>query len=108
MEATDISGACSCSLDYENPTVFELKTVTARKPHVCGECGETIMPGEKYEHVAGLWEGYWEKHKTCIPCTRIRGDLFSCFIYGGLREMINDNFGFDYVAGEGDDDDEDV
>lgn len=96
---SDLGGSCSCRINDDGPAVSSEKIVTARKKHICGECGEPIAPGEKYERVSGLWDGHWSRYKTCLPCSRIRDDLFTCFIYGELREMVLEDYGFDYVTG---------
>jgi len=61
------------------------RVVRARKPHVCCECREPIVPGQRYELVKGCWEGDWSSHKTCLPCVAIR-DQYCCdgYVYGGL------------------------
>ena len=74
---------------------------TARKRHVCCECGEHIEPGERYEYVAGMWEGDFCVYKTCFACLKIR-NLYcpDGFTYGWLRETIWECLGFDYTTGE--------
>lgn len=104
---TDLGCSCVCSYDYDPADVYSEKIRKARKKHTCCECGEDIHTGEKYEDVSGLWEGHWESFKTCLPCLRIRRDVCcSSWLFGELREVIQETFGFDYVTGEYDDDDE--
>ena len=92
---------CHYGCDDYSPTVCTTTVRTARKAHLCIECGEDIEPGQRYEDVKGLWDGHWDVYKTCIPCTGIRRDLMTCgYIYGQLREDISEYLGFDYVTGE--------
>jgi hypothetical protein len=78
----------------------------ARKAHLCVECGEPIIPGERYEENTQTIEGQWYVNRTCELCCRIRKDLAcDCFVFGELREAIWEQMGFDYVTGEEADDD---
>lgn len=97
--------ACIC-VDNEGPNadVFQERIVVARKEHRCNECHEVIPKGSRYEHVRGLWEGYWETWKTCIPCRNVRNSLFSCgFSYGMIWEDVREAFQADLPYGEKDD-----
>lgn len=97
----DIGCSCSCSMDGERPVVFEEHWPKARKEHVCVECGETIKLGQRYEYASGLWDGFWDHHKTCKTCVNIRNDVCcGSFIYGELREAIWETYGVDYVTGD--------
>lgn len=49
---------------------------TAKKPHRCCECGETIKPGERYQQVRGLWDGAWITFKTCAECVDTRQQVY--------------------------------
>ena len=78
----------------------------ANKEHRCGECGEVIKKGERYEHASLLFEGDWSTHKTCELCVRIRTDFFPCgFYYGFLREDFRECNGWDYCEMPEDEDD---
>lgn len=58
----------------------------ARKSHRCEECRETIAVGQSYEHTSMLYEGTWERYRTCLPCAEIRNAL-SCdgsWVWGQL------------------------
>lgn len=91
---------CSCSMDYEGPSVHSVKVVKARKAHRCCECGEAIEKGERYERYSGCWDGEWTDYKTCLGCRAIRDDLCSCgFVFGQLREAVGEVLGMDYVTG---------
>jgi len=89
---------CSISAAGNGPECSKEKVIVARKEHTCCECGETIKRGQKYVHVRGLWERYWDTYKTCIGCKNIREHLCPRgFIYGELRDRIKDCLGFDYT-----------
>ena len=83
---------CSCVyVDTEGTAEFIVeKILTARKQHVCGECGEAILPGKQYERVTAKWERLdegVETYKTCMPCFRFRRDYFcQSFYYGMIWE----------------------
>lgn len=92
-EGTDLCGGDACSfVDSEPAELFECKIVKARKSYRCEECGCEISPGDKYEYVRGLWEGYWDTFRTCLPCSRIRSTLMPCAPYGGLKEYLHETF----------------
>ena len=79
----------SCFCDYEPPEFYDAKERTARTQHRCCECGHTIRPGERYEHVSGKWTGQLGTFKTCMPCADLRDSLSAgggCFEFGGLNE----------------------
>lgn len=50
------------------PTVYTEKEVVARKRHDCYECTRTIVPGEPYAAISGLWDGRWDRFKLCRRC----------------------------------------
>jgi hypothetical protein len=60
---------------------------TARKPHVCCECGRPIAVGEKYERASGRCDGGMWSEKTCLVCAEI-AETFYCGpggrIFGGV------------------------
>lgn len=82
------------------PTLCTVKIVKARKPYFCCECKNEIMPGERYEHVSGLWDGEWAVYHTCLPCSRIREDLLCDWTYGELFETLREAL---YESGDYDD-----
>lgn len=86
--------ACVC-VEYvgDFPEFFSPKMVTARKDHVCCECGDAIKKGEKHEYVVGKWEGEFDYFRTCQTCKNIREDLFQCgWTYGNMWEDIREAF----------------
>ena len=68
--------ACISIEDYDPPGFWCETTRTARKPHKCCVCWRKIQPGEKYEHVAGKWEGKISTFKTCADCQSLIGAFF--------------------------------
>lgn len=80
----------SCYCDYDQPEFIQVDMRTARKPHQCCECNHPIQPGERYEHVAGKWDGRLDTFDTCEACVELRAALADrnggCFQYGGLDE----------------------
>lgn len=94
---------CLYDNDWEQPDFHCVSFPKAAKPHVCGECGEEIKKGEKYELVKGKWDGYLNTHKTCLTCMNVRNSLFSCgWVYGQVWEDIKEWFREAYPE-EGDD-----
>lgn len=61
---------------------------TARKPHKCCECQETIRPGENYEVSRLLYDGRWDTFKTCSLCLEIRNKVFCSWIFGTIWEDL--------------------
>ena len=81
------------------PTIFNVKTPTARKEHQCCECPTVIKKGERYVRSSGLWEDDFLEFKQCQNCADIfnactnemRGDdnepHFTCLCF-----FFHDNF----------------
>ena len=62
-----------CTCDYDPPTFYRSRIVRkARRKHKCCECAGDILPGESYEDVTGLWEGYFDRFKSCERCYDLR------------------------------------
>lgn len=83
----------------ECPTMYTEDVVTARKAHRCCECGVTITKGEQYQSVSGMWDGQFDRIKTCMPCVEIRrkltvdipsGDCCELPAFGELRQYLLD------------------
>lgn len=88
---------CSCIYigNYDNPEFYKETYPTARKKHICTECGRIILPGEKYTNEKVKWEGEFNTFKTCIDCLSIRGTFFCngwlyTMLYEYLQEHINE------------------
>lgn len=101
--------ACDCSCDCgDTPEFYEETYPVAKKRHQCCECREVINPGEKYERVAGKWEGDFLTFKTCMTCVNIRDHYCPHgSIFGELAEQISNCLGFDYREQVDEDDEED-
>lgn len=90
--------SCSCACDY--PGLFIVLERTAKKDHICCECGSGIFPGEKYESHEGKWQGNFKRFKLCSFCAEALKDLWShkdfdcdCLAYGDLwdyEELISE------------------
>ena len=91
---------CSCdSWDGDaEPSAWWCETwPKARKPHHCGECGDTIPIGAQHQAIRGCdSEGPWT-HRTCMTCARIRRDY--CAPLGCLRDELWEALGIDLVTG---------
>lgn len=48
--------------------VFNSCERRAAKDHRCGECGRTIVKGERYAWAKGLFDGHWSTYRTCLQC----------------------------------------
>ena len=99
---------CDCSIDTgEYCEVYTATLRRARKGHTCIECQGAITPGEQYEHVDYMFEGYWDYAKTCVPCRAIRERYCHYgFIHGNLAERLTECLGFDHLTIPEADDDE--
>ena len=78
--------------DYDESNEFYSEAiVTARKPHQCCECKETIRPGQQYERATGKSDGDVWTSKTCALCREIR-KAFVCgtWTFGLLWESIEE------------------
>lgn len=69
-------GVCLGSYDGDCE-FYSARNRIARKPHVCEECGGSIVPGQPYEYVWGKCEGIFWTAKTCLVCAEI-AKAFSC------------------------------
>jgi hypothetical protein len=58
-----------CAIDDCEPaTLWHETEPTARKPHICYECGRAIKPGESYHRVKCLSDGRWWNDCWCNHC----------------------------------------
>lgn len=74
------SGDCEVCIGGEPEGYCEfihIEDRKARKPHKCCECRKQILPGEKYEHARGKYEGDMWTADTCLICREI-AEAFYC------------------------------
>lgn len=64
----------SCDETYD---VYDERVVRARKPHRCGACRETILPGHRYCRIGVVFDGEARTYKRCVRCQ---------FLHEHLRE----------------------
>jgi hypothetical protein len=87
---------CSCTVDVDytgdGPVCHKTGIRTARKKHRCIECGKTIIPGEKYEHVWGVWDSEPSTYKTCLDCKSLRDVFFDGFSYTQVWDDFYNEF----------------
>jgi hypothetical protein len=57
--------------DGDPPEFYRERIRTARKTHICFECGKAVEPGTRYQHVAGKWDATVESFAFCLPCARL-------------------------------------
>ncbi len=67
---------------------------TARKPHSCLWCAETIQVKEKHAHFKGKWEDEWQNwrmHQECYDAIKDTDYLMDGVMHGeGRRGRIGD------------------
>ena len=87
---------CLVDLDHHGGSewsFFHASEHTARKKHRCGECGETIQPGEPYELAKGKDENGWHSFKTCAACLELRVHFFcGAYIFGNILSDLRDEW----------------
>lgn len=87
---------CACSCDYNDwdmPTIYRENMQRARKEHKCSECGESIMPGDTYRYIFGVWDDKPDTFHQCLPCVRVwehYGSMGCCPYLGGLWETVSE------------------
>lgn len=89
--------SCICIEPDECVTLLSRTQPTARKQHICYECGTTIRSGEKYQKDATVFEEEFHDYKICMTCLKIRDNLFECgWYYGGIWEEIHQTYCLEY------------
>ena len=84
-------------------TILDSGTRTARKEHLCFDCGRPIVPGAKYLFQVNTYEGCTtiKQHPDCADASehyRIAAGLLMSDFWDGippLTEMISDGGEFD-------------
>ncbi len=82
-------------------TTLKLKTITARKNHICEECNREIKKGELYEFYNGIFEGEFFCTKTCLDCVSLRDSFFPMggYLTGNIRDEIGEHIVYE-LGGE--------
>ena len=57
-------------------------TPKAAKEYRCCECGSIIDKGEKHQLIKGIWDGTWDKYRTCEFCASVRDKSHDDFNFG--------------------------
>ena len=83
----------TCYCDYDMPTVYSRGLPKARKAYRCDECNAPIAPGDTYEYVFGVWDGYPGSHRTCMKCVNLRQWVqnnipCTCWAHGNLIDDL--------------------
>ena len=85
--------ACEC--DYDSPSVYSATKPRARKRYCCEECGSPILPGDRYENVFGVWDGWATTFRTCEQCHDLRVWVKNnvpclCVMHGNMDEEMSE------------------
>ena len=83
---------CACisaHIDDESE-VLSCKTVTAKKNHSCCECGIQIEPGSRYWNEKTVYDGKYDRYKTCLDCMSVREHLLCDFYYEMIWETVRE------------------
>lgn len=81
---------CSCdSYAYQ----YREERRTARKEHLCGECGSKIAPGTRYWYATGRCEGDWFDARVCPRCEALYNWVKAhvpclCVSFGNMTEEL--------------------
>ena len=79
----------------ESPTFASARVGASRRERRCGECGQPIQVGDRYERVWGVWEGVGETFITCATCLEISTALFcSGRMHGTMWEDLKEAFAY--------------
>lgn len=60
-----------------NMEFYRHARMTARKPHTCEYCNESIAAGQKYSRETGKWDGEFFVRKLCLTCEMILREFIS-------------------------------
>lgn len=85
----------ACQYVDDPAEVWIVTRRVAAKPHVCVECDGVIAKGERHEVVSSLYEGRWERHRTCAACLRgplafVERNCGTARMLGGLFDHLRD------------------
>jgi len=67
---------------------------TARKEHTCSGCHHTILPGQTYTRLEGLYDGEWTTWKDCGRCVPWHEDVAGAYVRPiDVLEELDENYG---------------
>ena len=75
-----------CFYYDEYAELYREKEVKAKKEHKCSECYKTIVRGQNYQYVFGVYQGDAFTFKICLPCQALRQKIHDTEISHGCRE----------------------
>lgn len=86
-----MSDSCYCDYGDVSTQLYRKAEHVARKEHRCYECGSTIRPGERYEHVFAIWDHDATTCKTCARCLDVREYVAAhapcfCWLHGSMLD----------------------
>jgi hypothetical protein len=88
-----------CEVDFSDysddadPVEFvDTRFVTARKAHVCEECGGVIAVGERHQVRAYKFEGEFCSERVCDPCREAAKEFGYHILGGGLWVHMADEW----------------
>ena len=91
-----MSDECGVSFgsDYGDDNELYVETWrTARKPHECGECKQTIQPRSRYLRVVGKNDGRMWTFTLCEPCNTILHEFTEgSWEFGSLWENFEETW----------------
>lgn len=75
--------------------VWVVTTRVAAKRHACCECDGVIAKGERHEVVSSMYEGRWQRDRTCAACLRgplafVERNCGTARLVGGLFYHLSD------------------
>jgi len=83
----DCTCSMSASISEDEVDVIVEQWQTARKNHVCVECGRIIGIGEQYYFEKYFYDGF-RTSKTCTDCMSLRQHLVGDFRISQMRDLI--------------------
>jgi hypothetical protein len=66
---------CVVDFDGDYCTVWNERTVTARKAYRCSCCGGPIQPGEKCVYHFSVYDHHPTSERCCLACDRVRQEF---------------------------------
>ena len=79
---------CDCDCG-SSPTFYESKLVDGRRDYKCSECLSVIHKGERHQYASGMWDGTFDKFRTCQACLEMIADIeLGCYCHGLLLDEV--------------------